>query len=94
MGNFIVLLVSVGAGVLAHAQAKRFVRSRLRFVDAAHRRRSPIIAGLITTLVLLPVAYVLPVVTWLTALAVGVGVSTGVSAGSKSVRLATYRADF
>ena len=84
------LAVTVAAGVFSHIQARRFVRSRLRFVDAAHKRRSPYLAGFVAAAVMLPIVMILPVATLLTAIAVGIGVGTGVAVGSKDVRLARY----
>jgi hypothetical protein len=75
-------------------QARKFVKSRLRYVDAAHRRRSPVIAGVVATLAMLPLVWLpIPFIGFGTALIVGLGVGTGVAAGSREVRLTTYRMD-
>jgi len=74
----------VGAAALGggFAAARRFVRRRLRFVDAVQSPAAPIVAGVAATAVALPVA-ILPIVTVATAVAFGVGVGTGVASGRK-----------
>ena len=62
--------------------ARRFVRRRLRFVDAVQRPAVPLLAGLAATAVALPVA-ALPAVTVGTAVAFGVGVAGGVASGRR-----------
>lgn len=83
-------LISVFAlGALVYGSfvsARRFVRERLRFVDAAQRRSAPWVAGGLTTLVLLPVVALLPVVGAGTALLLGVSVGMGVARGAADVR--------
>jgi hypothetical protein len=70
---------ALGGGFLA---ARRFVRRRLRFVDAVQRPAVPLLAGLVATAVALPVA-ALPIVTVGTAVAFGVGVAGGVASGRR-----------
>ncbi len=62
--------------------ARRFVRRRLRFVDAVHRPAAPLLAGVAAAAVALPVA-ALPVVTVATAVAFGVGVAGGVASARR-----------
>ncbi|HTY06694.1 MAG TPA: hypothetical protein VMC86_09270 [Gemmatimonadales bacterium] len=76
------LLVVVGALGGGFLGARRFVRRRLRFVDAVQSPAAPIVAGVAATAVALPVT-ILPVITGLAALAFGVGVGTGVASGRK-----------
>jgi len=74
------LLVGVAALAGGYVGARRFVRRRLRFVDAVQSPAAPIVAGVAAAAVALPVARV-PVVTGATAVAFGVGVGTGVASG-------------
>jgi hypothetical protein len=83
------LILLAGTGVVTlfgYLKSRRFVRERLRFVDAAHRPAAPIIAGAAAALVAGPVVWLLPVVGAPTALIFGVGVGWGVYHGSRDVR--------
>ncbi len=71
------LLVSAAALGGGFAWTKGFVRNRLRFVDAVHTRPAPWIAGGVAALIATPFT-LLPVITGLTAVALGVGVGLGV----------------
>ena len=74
------LLLSGAALVGGFSWTKGFVRRRLRYVDAVHTRPAPWIAGTAAALVATPFT-LLPIVTGLTAVALGVGVGFGVRAG-------------
>jgi len=76
------LLIGVTALVAGFFAARRFVRRRLRFVDALHRPVAPLAAGVAATAVALPVA-ALPLATLGTAIAFGVGVAGGVASGRR-----------
>ena len=78
----IVLLLGAAALGGGFVGARRFVRRRLRFVDAVQRPAAPLLAGLAATAVALPVA-ALPLVTVGTAVAFGVGVAGGVASGRR-----------
>jgi hypothetical protein len=78
--------VAVVATVAGYMNSRRFVRTRLRFVDAIHRRRAPWLAGAGATLLALPLAWLLPAVGAGTALLVGTAVGTGVAHGARDVR--------
>ncbi len=71
------LIVSAAALGGGFAWAKGFVRKRLRFVDAAHSRAAPWIAGVGAAIVVSPAA-LLPIITLGTAAALGLGVGLGV----------------
>jgi hypothetical protein len=62
--------------------ARNFVRRRLRYVDAAQKPSTPVIAGVAATAVALPVA-ILPVISIPMAIAFGLGVGTGWASGQK-----------
>jgi hypothetical protein len=80
------MFVTLGLAVAATALVggfvvtRSFVRRRLRFVDAVQKPAAPLIAGTIAAVALLP-ATILPAVGVGTALALGVGVASGVASG-------------
>ena len=74
------------AATLAYAQARKFVIGRLRYVYAVQKPMAPIIAGVVTAVVLLPLVAVMPLVGAGTALSVGFAVGAGVAAGAREVR--------
>jgi hypothetical protein len=71
------LLVSAAALGGGYAWARGFVRRRLRYVDAMYTRPAPWIAGVAAALVATPFT-LLPIITGLTAVGLGVGVGFGV----------------
>ena len=77
------------ATIGGHVGARRFVRERLRFVDAAQQRRAPWIAGAAALVVAAPIAWLLPFVTGATAILFGLGVGTGVAFGARDIRRGT-----
>ena len=85
------VLIALVAGFVGYAQTRRFVVSRLRFVDAAQSRLMPILAGIGATIIALPVVFLLPFIGAGTAIALGLGVGTGAAIGAKDVRLARYK---
>ena len=86
------VLIALTAGFVGYAQTRRFVASRLRFVDAAQNRILPFIVGIGASLLALPLT-ILPLIGAGTVLALGVGVGTGMAVGAKDVRLARYKID-
>jgi mannose/fructose/N-acetylgalactosamine-specific phosphotransferase system component IID len=84
------VLLSFIAGTLlamvGYAQARAFVTTRLRYVDAVHTAIAPFIAGIGAALVALPVMALLPYLGAGTALSFGVAVGAGVASGSREVR--------
>ena len=89
MIEIIGLGITFGATLVGHIGARRFVRDRLRFVDAVQRRRAPWIAGGAALLVAAPVAWVMPLVGLGSALLFGAAVGTGVAYGARDVRRGT-----
>ncbi len=81
------LLIAGAAAIVTHIKVRGFVHGRLRFVDRAHRPTAPVIAGAAATAIAAPVVWVLPVVGAVTAVALGIGVATGVARGSRDVRM-------
>jgi hypothetical protein len=79
--------VAVGAGIAGYVTSRDFTKRRLRFVDAVHKARAPVIAGLGAALIAAPVVWVLPVVGAGTALLLGAGVGLGVRSAQKERHL-------
>jgi hypothetical protein len=77
------LLIAIAAAGGGFVAARRFVKRRLRFVDALHKPAAPVVAGLGAAGLAAPIA-LLPVVTLGTAIAFGVGVAGGVATGRRS----------
>ena len=80
------ILVSFAASMLAYAQSRNFVTRRLRYVDAVQTALAPFVAGIVVTVILLPIVALLPLVGVGTAVSVGVAVGAGVAAGARDVR--------
>ena len=85
MIGLIVILVAGAAAFFGFRETRRFVRRRLRYIDAVHSLRAPFIAGAAATLLAGPVVLLLPLVGAGTAVLFGVGVGTGFAAGAKDI---------
>jgi hypothetical protein len=85
----VVLASALAASVGGHVASRRFVRERLRFVDAAQKRRAPWIAGFGAAVVAAPVVALLPFIGAGTALLFGLGVGSGVAIGARDIRRGT-----
>ncbi|HEX8724959.1 MAG TPA: hypothetical protein VF737_06200 [Gemmatimonadaceae bacterium] len=86
MFQFIGFAATVAATVFGYLTARRFVENRLRYVDAVHTLKAPIIAGVVAGLVAAPIVWLLPLVGGGTAILFGAGVAFGVANGSREVR--------
>ncbi len=75
---------------LLHGGTRRFVRERLRYVDAVQGSKVPWVAGLAAGLIAAPFAFLVPFVasTGL-ALTAGLAVGMGVAAGARDIRQGT-----
>ena len=87
MLDFIAFAATLTATAFAFIAARRFVRERLRYVDAAQTIRGALIAGLIAWAVAMPITWMLPLVGGGTALLFGLGVAFGVRAGARDIRV-------
>jgi hypothetical protein len=88
----ITLLSFVIASVLAivlHGSTRRFVRNRLRYVDAVQKSLAPWLAGGAVFLVGSVAVGLLPVVGVGTALTAALAVGSGVAAGARDIRQGT-----
>jgi hypothetical protein len=83
----IIMLVTLAAALAAtwfgYTQSRRFVRDRLRFVDAVQKPAAPLLAGAAAAAVALPVVALLPIVGAGTAILFGASVGAGVAQGRK-----------
>ena len=86
MIEIIVILISIALVTVTYNAVRRFVRQRLRFVDAAHRKLAPWVAGVGAAVVSAPVVALVPLVGTGFAISVGVAVGLGVAAGSRDVQ--------
>jgi len=84
-------LIGLGAGIAAFgggfSWTRNFVRTRLRFVEAAHSRPAPWVVGIGAALLASPVVALLPIVGAGTAIALGVGAGLGVKSAQKDRHL-------
>lgn len=78
----------IGAG---YAKVRRFVRERLRFVDAMQNPITAVAAGGVAALAAAPVAWLLPVVGGGSALLFGAGIGLAVRHGARDIKKG-YRA--
>ncbi len=83
-----VFLAAAGAGMgISYIKIRDFVRERLRFVDAAQRRSTPWVAGIVAAIVAAPLVAFLPVLGGGTAIVFGIVTGTAVRSGQKQVKL-------
>ncbi len=87
-------LLGVGA-LMGYGTARRFVRDRLRYVDAAHKPSIPLIVGVAAFLLALPVLNVISILPLVhlgggAAIALGLSVGMGVKAGTRDIREGRY----
>ena len=86
MLDLLAFAATVAAAAFGYITARRFVRDRLKFVDAAQTIKAPVIAGLAAWAIALPLTWVLPLVGGGTALLFGIAVGAGVRSGAKDIR--------
>lgn len=85
LGLFLWLVISGVASIGGYVMIKRFVRERLRFVEAVHKPAVPLVAGVAATAIAIPAA-IFPFITPLTAILFGIGIGTGVAAGRRELK--------
>lgn len=85
MWDLLQLAVVVGAGFLGYVAARRFVRGRLRFVDAVYSPVAPFLAAMLAALVAWPLA-ILPLITTTASALFAIGVGLGTSSGVRDLR--------
>lgn len=91
--TLLAITVSLAVSWLSFGTARRFVRERLRYVDAALRPAAPIVAGLAVALIAVPLFNVLHWIPLLgaivgggTGLVAGIGAGLGVRQGASDIR--------
>lgn len=93
MIELLVLLVGLVAVFGGYTAARRFVRDRLRYVDAVQRPAAPLLAGAGATALAAVLVALLPFFGLGTAISFGIAVATGVAAGARDVRKGYYLTD-
>ena len=75
--------------VVLHGSTRRFVRNRLRYVDAVQKTIAPFVAGGAAFLASMVIVPILPFVGIGTAITAALAVGSGVAAGAKDIRNGT-----
>jgi 2-polyprenyl-6-methoxyphenol hydroxylase-like FAD-dependent oxidoreductase len=75
--------------IVLHGATRRFVRNRLRYVDAVQKSLAPWMAGGAVFLVGSAAVGLLPIVGLGTALTAALAVGSGVAAGARDIRQGT-----
>ncbi len=93
MWGLITLAVTFAVSWVSYGTARRFVRERLRYVEAALKPSAAVIAGVLAMVIALPVVsliHIVPLVGSLisggTALIFGLSVGLGVRSGAQDVK--------
>ncbi|HYW32038.1 MAG TPA: hypothetical protein VE869_11070 [Gemmatimonas sp.] len=89
MFTIISIILSFAIAIVLHSTTRRFVRNRLRYVDAVQKMIAPWAAGGATLLASLLVVGLLPVVGVGTAITAALAVGSGVAAGARDIRRGT-----
>jgi hypothetical protein len=84
--TIISMAIALAVAVFGYFEARSFVQSKLRFVDAVHHFAAPLLAGVAAMLVAAPVVWLLPLIGKGTAILFGLGVAAGVSSGARGLR--------
>lgn len=80
------LIIALAVAFFGYSTARRFVRDRLRFVEAAQRGSAPFIAGGGALLLGAIVALLVPGIGTGTAITFALAIGGGVAAGARDVR--------
>ena len=90
MSELLFVLLSIGISLavssFGFAVARKYVRDRLKFVDAVHTMKAPVIAGLVGWAIAMPFT-MLPLIGLGTAIVFGLSVGLGVRAGAKDIKI-------
>jgi hypothetical protein len=84
--DLLAFAATIAAAAFGYVAARKYVRDRLKFVDAVQTLKAPILAGLIAWAVVTPITWLLPLVGTGTALLFGLSVGMGVRAGARDIR--------
>lgn len=86
MLTLLAFAISAAVAYFGYTQSRRFVSSRLRYVDFINNPIIPILAGGAAAVVAMPVVGLLPLLSTGTALTFGLSVGMGVAAGRGEIR--------
>ena len=86
MFTFLAYTLAGAVAIWGHIQSRRWVRTRLRFIDGMQNPAVPVVAGVAAALLAAPVVWLLPIVGGGTALLFGLGVGSGVMLGAKDTK--------
>ncbi len=89
IGFLLSLAIALVLAITVHGATRRFVRDRLRYVEAVRKGIAPWLAGGAALLVSAPVMALLPIVGIGTALTVGLAVGMGVANGARDIKAGT-----
>ena len=85
MLTFLRIAIVVVAALIGFVITRRFVLTRLRFVDAIRSPAAPWIAGILAAVIAYPVALI-PLITHTTTALFGVGAGLGTASGAKALK--------
>lgn len=86
MWDLLAFGATIAATAFGYVTARRFVREKLKFVDAAQTWRAPVVAGLAAWAIASIAVMLLPLVGAGTALLFGASVAFGVRSGARDIR--------
>ena len=97
--SFIATLISIAISLVVtsfgYATARKYVRERLKYVDAVQTMKAPIIAGVVGWALFMPLTWLLPWFIGLgTAIVFGLSVGLGVRAGANDIRIGRLSGGF
>ena len=81
--------IASAIAIILHGSTRRFVRNRLRYVDAIQKGIAPWAAGAAAFVVGAFLVPIIPIVGIGTALTAGLAVGSGVAAGARDIRQGT-----
>jgi hypothetical protein len=85
MVEIIWLAATGAAGVFGYAKSRRFVKSRLRFVEGVRKPYVPVLAGGAAAAAAAPLVWLLPIIGTATAVVFGASVGAGVVSGRRDI---------
>ena len=86
MLDLLAFAATIAVTAFGYITARKYVRDRLKFVDAVQTLKAPVLAGLVAWAVAAPLTWIIPLVGMGTAVLFGAGVALGVRAGARDIR--------
>ena len=86
MFGMITFAFTLFAAWFTFSVTRRFVRDRLKFVEGVKKGHIPWVVGGVVALVAMPFTWLIPLIGGGTALALGIGVGSGIAAGNRDIR--------